>query len=60
MKSVLDRSFHYTPSVQTDIRKTFTRIRREIRDQQKAREGAELETKSNVSPIKPASKTAAF
>jgi hypothetical protein len=29
MKSVLDRSFRYVPSVHTDLRKTFARIRRE-------------------------------
>lgn len=29
MKSILDRSFHYTSSVATDLRKTFARIRRE-------------------------------
>ena len=32
MKSVFDRSFHYTPAVQTDIRKTFARVKRELRD----------------------------
>jgi len=60
MKSVLDRSFHYTPSVQTDIRKTFMRIRREMREQQKARDMADLEAKMKVSPIKPANKAAAL
>jgi hypothetical protein len=29
MKSILDPSFRYTPSVQTDLRKTFAKIRRE-------------------------------
>jgi len=29
MKSVLDPSFRYTPSYDTDVRKTFERIRRE-------------------------------
>jgi hypothetical protein len=29
VKSILDRSFHYTPSVETDLRKTFARLRRE-------------------------------
>lgn len=28
MKSILDRSFRYTPSAETDLRKTFARIRR--------------------------------
>ena len=31
MKSILDPSFRYTPSAETDIRKTFARIRREQR-----------------------------
>lgn len=31
MKSVLDSSFRYTPSTETDVRKTFARIRREQR-----------------------------
>lgn len=30
MKSILDPSFHYIPSAQTDLRKTFARIRREL------------------------------
>ena len=30
MKSILDPTFHYVPSTQTDIRKTFSRIRREL------------------------------
>jgi len=54
MKSVFDRSFHYTPSVETDIRKTFARVRREIREQQRARDAAEAEANLKVSPIKPA------
>jgi Ca2+-binding EF-hand superfamily protein len=29
MKSILDPSFRYTPSSETDVRKTFKRIRRE-------------------------------
>lgn len=33
MKSILDRSFRYTKSVDTDLRKTFARIRREQRQQ---------------------------
>jgi len=34
MKSILDPSFRYTTSIETDLRKTFARIRRELRDQQ--------------------------
>ena len=40
MKNILDKSFHYRPSHETDIRKTFERVRREMRLQQ-AREQAE-------------------
>ena len=39
MKSILDSSFKYTPSSQTDVRKTFDRIRR----QQQAQIGDEEE-----------------
>jgi hypothetical protein len=59
MKSVFDRSFHYTPSVQTDIRKTFAKVRREIREQQRAREMVEAESMAKISTITPARKTAA-
>jgi hypothetical protein len=31
MKSILDRSFQYTPSVATDVRKTFARVREQQR-----------------------------
>lgn len=40
MKHILDKSFQYRPSHETDIRKTFERVRREMRQQQ-AREQAE-------------------
>jgi hypothetical protein len=30
MKSILDHKFHYTNSVQTDLKKTFARVRREL------------------------------
>jgi hypothetical protein len=31
MKSILDPTFDYTPSAQTDVRKTFARVWRQIR-----------------------------
>jgi hypothetical protein len=31
MKSILDPAFRYTKSVDTDLRKTFARVRRELR-----------------------------
>jgi len=48
MKSILDRSFRYTPSVETDLRKTFARIRRKQRDKQRAVANADAETKTKV------------
>jgi hypothetical protein len=47
MKSILDPTFHYTPSTSTDLRKTFARVRREMRK----RERTESETSAKVSPI---------
>jgi len=32
MKSILDPSFRYTNSVDTNLRKTFARVRRELRN----------------------------
>lgn len=39
-KSILDPSFQYTPSHATDLRKTFARIRREQRKQQRDAEAS--------------------
>ena len=36
MKSLLDPTFKYIPSTETDIRKTFARVRRQARQQQVA------------------------
>ncbi len=33
MKSILDPSFRYTKSVETDLKKTFARVRKELRKQ---------------------------
>lgn len=32
MKRILDSSFQYTPSYETDVRKTFERVRREMQE----------------------------
>jgi hypothetical protein len=37
MKSILDPSFRYTASHATDLRKTFARIRREMKTGEQAR-----------------------
>ena len=34
MKSIFDSSFEYTPSIHTDVRKTFARIRQEQQAQE--------------------------
>lgn len=47
MKSILDPSFQYTPSASTDLRKTFARVRREMRKQQRV----DAEASAKVSPI---------
>ena len=48
MKSILDPSFRYTKSVETDLRKTFARIRRELRKQQQQQAAAGIETMQKV------------
>ena len=52
MKSILDPTFRYTSSANTDLRKTFARIRRENRRQAQAgnREATEAST-PKVTPI---------
>jgi hypothetical protein len=48
VKSILDSSFRYTNSVETDLRKTFARIRRQQRTDQQAQAKAETESHSKV------------
>jgi hypothetical protein len=52
MKSIFDRSFRYTSSAETDLRKTFARVRRQLREEQEFHALVEAETKSKVSPIR--------
>lgn len=52
MRSVLDRSFQYTPSAETDLKKTFARVRRRLKEEEQARLLAEAEAKSKILPIK--------
>jgi len=51
MKSILDPEFRYTPSVETDLRKTFARVRREQRRKQDAYAHAEAEARAKVLPL---------
>ena len=36
MKSILDSSFEYTPSIETDIQQTFARVWRELGEREEA------------------------
>ena len=51
MKSILDPSFRYTKSVETDLRKTFARIRRDMRKQQQQQATARVEPIRKVLPF---------
>jgi hypothetical protein len=50
MKSILDPTFRYVPSVETDLRKTFARVRRELRASA-PRSAPEPTNATNVLPI---------
>jgi hypothetical protein len=51
MKSILDPTFRYTSSANTDLRKTFARIRRENRRQTQVSTRENAETAPKVTPI---------
>jgi hypothetical protein len=51
MKSILDPSFPYTNSVETDVRKTFARVRRELRKQQQEQSAVSAEVMRKVLPF---------
>jgi hypothetical protein len=48
MKSILDPSFRYTKSVETDLRKTFARVRRELRKHQQDQSAVSAELTRKV------------
>lgn len=51
MKSILDPSFRYTKSVETDLRKTFARVRRELRKQQQEQPAVSADVMRKVLPF---------
>ena len=52
MKSILDPSFRYTKSVETDLRRTFAKVRRELRKQGQAQIVANDESMKKVLPLR--------
>jgi len=52
MKSILDRSFRYQSSVQTDLKKTFAKIRREQRKREKAKLAQHSAGTQKILPIR--------
>ena len=51
MKSILDSSFRYTASFNTDVRKTFARIRSDQRKDAKSKSQTTADALANVSSI---------
>lgn len=52
MKSILDPSFRYTKSVETDLRKTFARVRRELRQQPQGQSADSASLMRKVLPVR--------
>lgn len=48
MKRILDRSFRYVPSVETDIRATFRRERKRIAEEKKKADAIKSEAETKV------------
>lgn len=60
MKHILDSDFRYRPSFDTDVRKTFERVRRNqhVRDREQSKQGAEVQIKVlKLDQLKKASST---
>ncbi len=49
--SILDPKFRYTPAVETDIKKTFARVRKQLAEQQKRDAAAKIEAERKVRNI---------
>ena len=48
MKHILDSDFHYRPSFDTDVRKTFEKVRRQQQVRERDQTNAEPQTKVKV------------
>jgi hypothetical protein len=58
MKHILDSAFHYRPSFDTDVRKTFEKARRQLqaRDREQSKPNGEISVKVlKLEPLKKAS-----
>lgn len=56
MKSILDHSFQYSNSAETDLKKTFARVRRRLVEEDKERRLADVEAKGKVTSLPKATK----
>ena len=50
MKHILDSSFRYKPSFDTDVRKTFEKARRQQQDREREQAKADANVKENSTP----------
>jgi hypothetical protein len=55
VKSILDQSFRYTPSNETDLKKTFAKIRRQQRlcERSQAQTGSDANAKGHMNVSSP-------
>lgn len=51
MKSCLDKDFKYTPSYETDVKKTVARVRKQMEEQRKQVEANQREVDEKVKTI---------
>jgi hypothetical protein len=59
MKTIFDRDFKYVPSVATDLRKTFARIRREQQSNTQSRNARSIaDARENVFTLSVKARTA--
>ena len=59
MKTIFDRDFKYVPSVATDLRKTFARIRREQQSNKESRTARSIaDARENVVTLSVKARTA--
>jgi hypothetical protein len=50
MKSILDKDFKYTPSIETNLRATFAKVRRKLAAEQRQREACSPRPSATLGP----------